>query len=87
MKKILILLSIVLFSCDSHTDKKKEVVLTLYFTGGHTRKMTFDLPTDAQLYLFPEALIWRSESILCCGHVIKYNVIDYEIMNNKQIKQ
>ncbi len=89
MKKLLILLCVTLFSCDPHSDKKNEVCLMLYFTSGHVKKMTIDLPVDAQLFIRPDPaqLVWRSDNVRCGAHVIKYNVIDYEVISINGKKQ
>lgn len=83
MKKILVILTFSLLSCNVHSPKKKEFRLKLYFLGGHERTMTFDLPTDAHLYIKqdPVSICWQSDNWLCGEHIIKYNVIDFEIIN------
>ncbi len=87
MKKILILLSAALLSCDSgsHSPETKIIYVKIYFPGTHQRNMYFDLPTDAILYLRPDpqSLCWRSDNPWCGSHVLKYNVIDFEVINSK----
>lgn len=85
MKKALILLSLIIVSCDAHSPQKKETHLKLCFLGGHARNITVDLPADAQLFLRPDplTLCWRSDNSWCGGHVVKYNVIDFEMVNSK----